>query len=41
MKAKAKGEGIKPDNNSIKTSNFDKAGKSLQIQHLKNLQKQR
>lgn len=41
LKAKAKGEGIKPDNNSIKTSNFDKAAKSLQLQHLKNLQMQR
>lgn len=38
LKAKAKGEGIKADNNSNKTSNFDKADKQLQLQHLKNLQ---
>lgn len=41
LKAKAKGEGIKPDNNSITNSNFDNAAKSLQLQHLKNLQMQR
>lgn len=41
LKAKAKGEGIKPDNNSIRTSNFDNANKGLQLQHLKNLQMQR
>ena len=41
MKAQAKGEGVRPDNNSVKTSNFDNANLSLQIQHLKNLQAQR
>ncbi len=37
LKAKDNGTGVKPDNKSIKTSNFDMASKSLQQQHLKNL----
>lgn len=37
LKAKDNGTGVKPDNQSIKTSNFDNASKALQQQHLKNL----
>ena len=37
--AGTKGQGVKPDNASIKTSNFDIAPKILQIQHIKNLQR--
>lgn len=36
-KAGEKGTGVKPDNNSIKTSNFDKASSQLQQMHLENL----
>lgn len=36
-KAGEKGTGVKPDNNSIKTSNFDMANSHLQLMHLKNL----
>ena len=37
LKAKDTGTGVKPDNRSIKTSNFDNANFALQKQHLKNL----
>ncbi len=37
LKAKDNGTGVKPDSQSITTSNFDKASKALQQQHLKNL----
>lgn len=36
-KAGKYGNGVKPDNNNIKHSNFDKASPALQQQHLKNL----
>ena len=39
LKAGERGSGVKPDNNSIKTSNFDAASKALQLQHLANLKK--
>ena len=41
IKAGTKGQGVKPDNNSITTSNFDQASSQLQMQHLHNLQAQR
>lgn len=41
IKAGTKGQGVKPDNNSITTSNFDHAPSALQMQHLHNLQAQR
>ena len=37
LKAGPKGNGVKPDNSSIKTSHFDQAAKSLQLAHLANL----
>lgn len=37
VKAGAKGQGVKADNNSITTSNFDNAPAQLQAQHLQNL----
>ncbi len=39
VRAGAKGQGVKPDDNTITTSNFDNASKVLQMQHLKNLQR--
>lgn len=37
LKAGPKGNGVKPDNSSIKTSHFDQATKSLKLAHLANL----
>ena len=37
LKAGPKGNGVKPDNFSIKTSHFDQATKSLKLAHLANL----
>ena len=39
VRAGEKGQGVKPDDNTITTSNFDNASKALQMQHLKNLQR--
>lgn len=38
VRAGEKGQGVKPDDNTISTSNFDNASKALQMQHIKNLQ---
>ena len=37
LKAGPRGNGVKPDNSSIKTSHFDQATKSLKLAHLANL----
>ncbi len=42
LKAKPKGSGVKPNNMTFENkSNFNKASKALQMQHIKNLQSQR
>lgn len=39
VSAGERGQGVKPDDNTITTSNFDNASKVLQMQHIKNLQR--